>query len=93
MYYNAIDLRKSMINNNLDPVHLAKRVSDWSDFPEVKAWCGKYTFEWKFEKQNFGDCWKMFIDGAGAAVSLKAEEKQSNMEANVNIGEEREVRG
>jgi len=39
----------------------------------------------KFEKQNFGDCCKMIIDGA--TVVLKVEEKLSEMEAKVKTGE------
>jgi len=77
----------SMANNNLDPVHLAKSVSDQMvRFPRGKSLEWKIKqLKWKFEKQNFGDCYKMIIDGA--TVVLKVEEKLSEMEAKAKIGE------
>ena len=76
-----------MANNNLDPVHLAKSVADQLvRFPRGKSLEWKINFlRWKFEKQNFGDCCKMIIDGA--EVALKVEEKLSNMEAKLKSGE------
>ena len=76
-----------MANNNLDLVHLAKRVADQLvRFPRGKSLEWKINFlRWKFEKQNFGDCCKMIIDGA--EVALKVEEKLSKMEAKLKRGE------
>ena len=75
-----------MANNNLDPVHLAKRVSDQLvRFPKGKSLEWKIKrLKWKFEKQNFGECYKMIMDGA--EVVLKVEEKLSEMEAKVKTG-------
>ena len=72
-----------MTNNNLDPVHLAKRVTDQLDrFPSGKSREWKINFlKWKFAKQNFGNCCKTII--YGAEVALKVEEKLSCMEAKV----------
>ena len=81
-----------MANNNLDPVQLAKRVSSqlvkWSVGQKNKRKSLQWkidSLEWKFAKQNFGDCCKMIIDGA--EVALKVEEELSNMEASVEGGE------
>ena len=76
-----------MANNNLDPVHLAKRVSDQLvRFPGEKSLQWKIDFlKWKFDEENFGDCCKMIINGA--EVVLKVEEKLSGMEAKVKNGE------
>ena len=76
-----------MANNNLDPVHLAKRVSDQLvRFPGEKSLQWKIDFlKWKFDEENFGDCCKMIINGA--EVVLKVEERLSEMAAKVKNGE------
>ena len=76
-----------MANNNLDPVHLAKRVSNQLvSFPRGKSLQSKIEFmKWMYENENFGGCCKMIIDGA--TVVLKVEEKLSEMEARVKNGE------
>ena len=61
-----------MANNNLDPVHLAKRVSNQLvSFSRGKSLQSKIDFfKWMYENENFGECCKMIIDGA--EVVLKA---------------------
>ena len=84
-----------MSNNNLDPVDLAKRVTDeLVRFPSGKGLEWKIDFlKCKFEEQNFGDCCKMILDGA--VVALKVEEQLSCMQAKnfikVKNGEEDET--
>ena len=78
-------------NNNLDPVHLAKRVTaELVRFPRGESLEWKIDFlKRKFEKQNFGDCCnlqcKMIIDGAIVALGVK--EKLPRMEAKLKSGE------
>ena len=76
-----------MANNNLDPARLAKRVADQlTRFPRGKSLQWKIDYlQWKFEKQNFGNCCRTII--FGAEVALKVEEKLLWMEERLKNGE------